>query len=105
MTNKQRQNYLTLHQKKNWHRVEYFLSVCDAYLQYISFDDFAPIQFIAVFPCEQARPHKKYSWFISSMSTQYELEKSRSWWHYESHSQIQFPLVPRPLAINASFSS
>lgn len=31
MTNKQRQNYLTLHQKKNWHRVEYFLSVCDAY--------------------------------------------------------------------------
>lgn len=60
--------------KKKCHRVEYFLSVCDAFLQYISFEDFAPIQFIAVFPCEQARPHKKYSLFTSTMSTQYELE-------------------------------
>lgn len=104
MTNKQRQNYLTLHKKTD---IESNISCPSVMpiLQYISFDDFAPIQFIAVFPCEQARPHKKYSWFISSMSTQYELEKSRSWWHYESHSQIQFPLVPRPLAINASFSS
>lgn len=61
MTYKRQQNYLTLYMKKNCHRVEYFLSVCDAFLQYISNEDFAPIQFIAVFPCEQARPHRKYS--------------------------------------------
>lgn len=31
--------------------------------------------------------------------------KCSSWWHYESHSQIQFPPIPQLLATNASFSS
>ena len=61
--------------------MEYFLSVCDAFPHYISYEDFTSI-FTAVFPCEQTRPWKKYSWFTSPMSnyfyelqrTQYELE-------------------------------